>query len=44
MKRCEENRVDYVFGFARNERLRKLIEAPLQQAAALYEALAFPCL
>jgi hypothetical protein len=37
MKWCEDNGVDYVFGFARNERLRKLIEAPLQQAAALYE-------
>jgi Transposase DDE domain group 1 len=33
---CEQNRVDYVFGFARNERLRKLIAEPLRQAAALY--------
>ena len=36
MNWCEENKVDYVFGFARNERLRKLIAEPLQQAAALY--------
>ena len=37
MKWCEDEGVDYVFGFARNERLRKLIETPLQQAAALHE-------
>jgi Transposase DDE domain group 1 len=36
MKWCEDNRVDYVFGFARNERLRQLIDVPLQQAAVLY--------
>jgi hypothetical protein len=36
MRWCEQNKVDYVFGFARNERLRKLIAEPLQQAAALY--------
>jgi Transposase DDE domain group 1 len=34
---CEEHKVDYLFGFARNERLRKLLREPLQQAAALYE-------
>ena len=26
MSWCEDNRVDYVFGFARNERLRALID------------------
>ena len=29
-------RADYVFGFARNERLRQMIDAPMQQAAALH--------
>lgn len=33
MKWCEENGVYYVFGFARNERLRKIIEPEMQQAA-----------
>jgi len=36
MKWCEANRVDYVFGFARNERLRRIIEPQMQQAAALH--------
>jgi len=34
---CEANRIDYVFGFARNERLRRMIEAQMQEAAALYQ-------
>ena len=29
---CEANQVDYVFGLARNQRLRKIIGAPMQQA------------
>ena len=29
---CEQNRVDYVLGLARNERLRKLLEPQMQQA------------
>ena len=29
---CEEHQVDYVFGLARNERLRKKIARPLRQA------------
>ena len=29
---CEQNRVDYVLGMARNERLRKLLEPQMQQA------------
>lgn len=33
MSWCESNGVDYVFGFARNERLRRLIEAQMQEAA-----------
>src|SRR3954452_17366175 len=32
---CEANQVDYAFGFARNERLRRIIDAEMQQAAAL---------
>ena len=36
MKWCEEagNKVDYIFGLARNQRLRKLIDAEMVQAAA----------
>jgi hypothetical protein len=36
MKWCEEagNKVDYLFGLARNQRLRKLIDAEMTQAAA----------
>ena len=30
---CEENRVEYVLGLARNERLRSLIEEALEEAA-----------
>ena len=36
MNWCEANQVDYVFGFARNERLRRIIEPQMQQAAALH--------
>jgi hypothetical protein len=36
MKWCEANQVDYVFGFARNERLRRIIDPQMQQAAALH--------
>jgi hypothetical protein len=36
MSWCESNQVDYVFGFARNERLRNIIDAEMQQAAALH--------
>jgi Transposase DDE domain group 1 len=37
MSWCEQNRVDYVFGFARNERLRRLIADAMAQAARQYE-------
>jgi hypothetical protein len=36
MSWCAVHRVDYVFGFARNERLRRIIEPQMQQAAALH--------
>jgi len=36
MSWCEAHQVDYVFGFARNERLRRIIDIQMQQAAALY--------
>ena len=36
MKWCEDNQVNYLFGFARNERLRKNIEPDMQQAAWLH--------
>jgi len=32
MKWCEEQGIHYVLGFARNERLRRLIDLPMQQA------------
>lgn len=35
---CEENRVDYVVGVARNQRLEGLIEAPLAEAKQQFEA------
>jgi Transposase DDE domain group 1 len=38
MSWCEANQVEYVFGFARNERLRRIIDPQMQQAAALYGA------
>jgi len=37
MRWCEDHRVDYVFGFARNPRLRGLIAAALGQAAQQWE-------
>jgi Transposase DDE domain group 1 len=36
MRWCEDNQVDYVFGFARNERLAKLIEPQMEQARKLH--------
>jgi len=36
MSWCEANQVEYVFGFARNERLRRIIDPQMQQAAALH--------
>ena len=35
MSWCESNGVDYVFGFARNERLRRLIEPQAREAARM---------
>jgi Transposase DDE domain group 1 len=35
---CEENRVDYVVGVARNQRLEGLIEGPLVEAEQQFEA------
>jgi hypothetical protein len=35
MSWCEANRVDYVLGFARNARLRQLIDVPMREAKAL---------
>ncbi len=37
MSWCEDNRVDYVFGFARNPRLRGLLEEALGEAARQWE-------
>jgi len=37
MKWCEDNGVYYVFGFARNQRLRRIIEPQMQKAARLHE-------
>ena len=37
MSWCEANQVDYVLGFARNERLRRIIDPEMQQAAAMYQ-------
>lgn len=34
---CEAQQVDYVFGFARNECLRRIIDAEMQEAAATYQ-------
>jgi len=34
---CEENGVGYVFGFARNERLRRLIEEAMEEAARQHQ-------
>ncbi len=38
MSWCETHAVDYVFGLARNERLRAQIESEMQAAAGLYAA------
>ena len=35
---CETHGIDYVFGFAKNERLKAIIAEELQRAQALYEA------
>jgi len=37
MSWCEDNRVDYVFGFARNQRLRTIIDEALVEAAGQWE-------
>jgi hypothetical protein len=37
MKWCEGNGIDYVFGLAKNERLKAIIGKELQQAQRLYE-------
>jgi hypothetical protein len=34
---CEENKVDYLFGLARNQRLSKIIGAQMQQARVLHQ-------
>ncbi len=34
---CEANKVDYLFGLARNQRLSKIIGAQMQQARALHQ-------
>jgi hypothetical protein len=39
---CEQNSVKYVLGMARNQRLRALIEVPLQQARQGFEATGKP--
>ena len=36
MSWCEANQVHYAIGFARNERLRRIIDPQMQQAAALH--------
>jgi hypothetical protein len=37
MSWCEANQVAYAFGFARNERLRRIIDTEMQQAAVLHQ-------
>lgn len=37
MRWCEENQVDYVFGLAKNKRLRKIIGKELHDARELFE-------
>ncbi|MBI4469156.1 MAG: hypothetical protein HY650_07545 [Acidobacteria bacterium] len=37
MARCEGQRVLYVLGFARNKRLRQIIEAQMREAAQEHE-------
>jgi hypothetical protein len=38
MSWCESEKIDYVFGLAKNERLKAVIAEELRQAQALYEA------
>ena len=40
MSSCEANKVDYLFGLARNQRLQKIIGAQMQQARALHQGTA----
>jgi len=42
MRWCEEHGVDYVLGFARNDRLRRRIEAEMQEAARQQKATGKP--
>ena len=42
MNWCEDNSVDYVFGFARNKRLRKIIGAQMHQATEQWAQTAKP--
>jgi hypothetical protein len=42
MRWCEENRVEYVFGLARNARLEPMIAAELTQAKAAFQATGKP--
>lgn len=42
MSWCEENRIDYVFGMARNKRLEPMIAAELAQAEATFETTGKP--
>jgi hypothetical protein len=37
---CEANKVDYLFGLARNKRLQKIIGAQMQQARVLHQSTA----
>ena len=37
---CESNKVDYLFGLARNQRLQKIIGAQMQQARVLHQSTA----
>jgi hypothetical protein len=42
MSWCENNRVDYVFGFARNKKLRRIIGAQMHEAAEQWKQTAKP--
>ena len=42
MSWCEGHRIDYVFGFARNQRLRSLVAVALDQAARQWEQMHQP--
>jgi hypothetical protein len=42
MSWCENNRVDYVFGFARNKKLRKIIGAAMHEATEQWKQTAKP--